>query len=263
MPWPQRSGEMRHSSISVKQNPFTVFFKGVQFFLFKSKLWEIYPCSLPVQFRSSESRANPLSHLHLKLPMVFLHFPWVQRLGTILHSLISKNETVRTYDVITIQKHCIKEQCRLQSSSFLMIMTPPFGKIVDRTTWTDTDFTLTNNIALEPRRALSAIKQYSPLCPGGSDLQLTEVNNKISVDRGSNLQGQRVLPKEPLCLLVSEKKTWLPWVTENITSINKSTCHFSLWIINGLVTVYKTKAKTNNSSCHSHIFSPPFRLQNV
>lgn len=80
-------------------------FKGVQFFLFKSKLWEIHPCSLPVQFLSSESRANPLSHLHLKLPMVFLHLPWVQRLGTILHSLISKNETVRTYDVITLYKN--------------------------------------------------------------------------------------------------------------------------------------------------------------
>lgn len=70
--------------------------KGVQCSLFSSKLWERYPCSLPVQFLSSESRANPLSHLHLKLPMVFLHFPWVQRLGNILHSLMSENEIVWT-----------------------------------------------------------------------------------------------------------------------------------------------------------------------
>lgn len=46
----------------------------------------------PVQFLSSESRAKPLSHLHLKLPMVFLHLPWVQRLGIILHSLISSRK---------------------------------------------------------------------------------------------------------------------------------------------------------------------------
>lgn len=67
--------------------------KGVQLFPIKSKFQELYPCSLPVQFLSSESSANPLSHLHLKLPMVFLHFPWVQRLGNILHSLISENES--------------------------------------------------------------------------------------------------------------------------------------------------------------------------
>lgn len=49
---------------------------------------------LPVQFLSSISRANPLSHLHLKLPMVFLHFPLTQRLWNILHSLTSRRTTM-------------------------------------------------------------------------------------------------------------------------------------------------------------------------
>lgn len=62
----------------------------------RGKMWRLHPfrpCRhWPVQFLSSESRAKPLSHLHLKLPMVFLHLPWVQRLGIILHSLISSGK---------------------------------------------------------------------------------------------------------------------------------------------------------------------------
>lgn len=87
------------------------------------------------------------------------------------------------------------------------------------------------------------------LSPAGSDLQL----RKISVDRGSR---QRELSKEALCLLISEQKMWLPWVTENIMSISKSTCHFSLWIINDLVTVYKMRLKLTTAIV-IHIFIIP------
>lgn len=44
---------------------------------------------LPVQFLSSISKANPLLHLHLKLPIVFLHLPFMHIPGNTLHSLIS------------------------------------------------------------------------------------------------------------------------------------------------------------------------------
>lgn len=37
------------------------------------------------------SRAKPLLQRHLKLPMVFLHFPWVHIPGKALHSLISES----------------------------------------------------------------------------------------------------------------------------------------------------------------------------
>lgn len=48
---------------------------------------------LPVQFLSSVSKVNPLLHLHLKLPIVFLHLPFMHIPGNTLHSLISRNKT--------------------------------------------------------------------------------------------------------------------------------------------------------------------------
>lgn len=45
----------------------------------------------PVQFLSSISKVNPLLHLHLKLPIVFLHLPFMHMPGNTLHSLISRN----------------------------------------------------------------------------------------------------------------------------------------------------------------------------
>lgn len=129
MPWPQRSGEMRHSSISVRQTHSQHFQRSSVFpFQFKG-MREIsmqFTCAVPLFRIQGKSTVTPT----LKTANGISAFSMGTKAGEHFAFIdVWKWDCVDIWCYHCIQKQSTKEQCWHQNSSFFVAVTPPCGKI--------------------------------------------------------------------------------------------------------------------------------------